>query len=74
MSATTVTPNGGRIRELRENLGLTQVRLAARIGRSQKYISTLENGQRTTRLSLRAVALALGEPVQEIAAPLRKAA
>lgn len=37
---------GRRLRELRNGLNLTQVQLAQRMGKSQSYISKVENAER----------------------------
>lgn len=38
------------LKELRENLGLTQVNLAKRLGKPQSYVSKYEMGEKTLNL------------------------
>lgn len=55
---------GSKIREARENLGITQEELAMRIGKTQNAISGYENGSRGIHISeLPDLASALGVPV-----------
>lgn len=58
---------GNRLRELREEQGLTQAQLADRIGVSRKTVNTVENGVfvPSTVVALK-LARALGCPVEEL--------
>ena len=58
---------GNRLRELREEPGLTQAQLADRIGVSRKTVNTVENGVfvPSTVVALK-LARALGCPVEEL--------
>jgi putative transcriptional regulator len=62
-------PDGltNRLREKREELGLTQAQLADRIGVSRKTVNTVENGVfvPSTIVALK-LARALGEPVEAL--------
>lgn len=44
---TTVTPPGGTIKDILDEQGMTQAELAERMGRSEKFISNLINGEAT---------------------------
>lgn len=57
------------LRSLRENAGLTQVQLAARLRRSQSFVSKYEAGQRRLDLvELRQLARALGLSLPDVVA------
>ena len=58
---------GNRLRELREEQGLTQAQLADRIGVSRKTVNTVENGVfvPSTVVALK-LARALSCPVEEL--------
>ena len=73
MGANIYTPEHRRLtallRSMRENAGLTQVELAARLKRSQAFVSKYENGQRRLDLvELRKLAIVLGTSLPEIVA------
>ena len=56
-----------RIREVREQLRISQIELARRAGVSQPFIHDLENGNRNARPeTMRKVADALGVPVDTL--------
>jgi ribosome-binding protein aMBF1 (putative translation factor) len=58
---------GKKIRELREQAGLTQVALAETAGLPQSHISRLENAEHSaTRMTLEKIASALGVQVRDI--------
>lgn len=58
---------GGRIRELRNKAGMTQVDLARAAGLTQSHVSRLENAEHSaTHLTLTKIAKALGVAVGEI--------
>ncbi len=58
---------GGKIRDLREKAGLTQVDLAERAGLPQSHISRLERAEHSaTHMTLEKIAKALGVGVGEI--------
>lgn len=66
------------LRRAREDAGLRQIDLAARLGRPQSFVAKYEAGERRLDLvELRAIAKALGIPLQTIVkqldAGLRKA-
>jgi DNA-binding XRE family transcriptional regulator len=64
---------GATIRQYRQQQGLTQQELAARIGLSRTYINQIEHGQRN--VSIRAVlhiAAALETPISLLLKPLEK--
>ncbi len=64
---------GATIRQYRQQRGLTQQELAAKIGLSRTYINQIEQGQRN--VSIRAVlhiAAALGTPISLLLKPLEK--
>jgi transcriptional regulator with XRE-family HTH domain len=65
----TVIPDGARIREVREKLGLTRPALAARIPRHRhpKTIHRIESGEtkRVSTLLIREIADAMDRPVTE---------
>lgn len=55
---------GGRIREARQEAGLTQSELAAKVEQAPRTIQAWEGNDRTPRLgALKRLALALGKPV-----------
>ncbi len=56
-----------RLKRLRESRGLTQERLAKKVGISRGYLARLEMGRHDPPLSrLRKLAKALGVPVTEL--------
>lgn len=63
------TPLGERVAHLRRRLGLSQVELAAQLGRSESWLSQVERGVRSVdRLSvLTKLAQALDVPVADLA-------
>jgi transcriptional regulator with XRE-family HTH domain len=59
------------LREAREAAGVTQVELAALLGRTQSFVSKVERGEtRLDVLQLRAVCAALGMTLADFAAEL----
>ena len=62
-----VTPNGDAVKALREAHGLTQGRLAHRIGRSKPFLSRIERGERgASDATIRQIAAALKCPIAAI--------
>jgi ribosome-binding protein aMBF1 (putative translation factor) len=60
-----------QLRALREQAGLTQAELAARIDERQAFVSVYERGQRRLDvIELRKIALAIGEPAAPIVSVL----
>jgi transcriptional regulator with XRE-family HTH domain len=61
---TTEQRIGGRIRKLREEMGLTSVELAERVGITQAQVSRLENGKQGFRSkTLEQIAKSLNVPM-----------
>lgn len=56
-----------RLQELREAASLTKVELARRAGVSERTIRNIENGSEPTWETARAIARALGVPLQTLA-------
>lgn len=55
---------GGRIKQARQEAGLTQFQLAAKVEQAPRTIQAWEGNDRTPRLgALKRLALALGKPV-----------
>ena len=62
------------LREVRQEAGLRQIDLAARLGVQQSFVSRFEAGERLLNiLELRRVCLALGVPLDEFARRLDRA-
>jgi transcriptional regulator with XRE-family HTH domain len=62
------------LREIRVEAGLTQMDLAARIGRDQTFVSKYESGQRRLdALELREICQAIGITLEEFAKRLERA-
>lgn len=62
------------LRELRVEVGLTQIELAARIKKDQTFVSKYESGQRRLDvLEVREICQALGTTLEEFARRLEKA-
>lgn len=69
MQTTPQTSLGDTIRRLRLAAGLTQWEIAVRTGLSLSAIQSIERGRRPgSRASLRAIAAALGVPVEQLTA------
>lgn len=68
MSEEAAAPLGERVARQRRRLGLSQVELGARLGRSESWVSQVERGVRSVdRLSvLTKLAEALGVPVAKL--------
>lgn len=64
----------GLLREIRLDTGLTQVELAARIGKDQAYVSRYESGQRKLDvLEVREICQAIGITLEKFVKSLEKA-
>jgi transcriptional regulator with XRE-family HTH domain len=64
---------GPKLKQLRQESGMTQVELAAKAGLSQGVITNYERGFRTPTLeNALLIAKALGLPVEEFAEPTKK--
>jgi transcriptional regulator with XRE-family HTH domain len=58
---------GKRLRELREERGLTQEQLAFKVGLSREYLSRIEGGRRNVSLNvIERLSEALNIPVHEL--------
>jgi len=70
MQATLLVRFGARVRELREQRGLSQERLAALSGLHRTYIGSVERAERNPTLKTMAkLAYALDMPLAELFAP-----
>ena len=62
------------LRQVRQDAGLTQAEMAARLGVNQSWISYYERGSRKLdMLQIRQICVAVGVPIAEFAAMLDKA-
>jgi transcriptional regulator with XRE-family HTH domain len=62
------------LREIRENAGISQIELAAKIGETQTFVSKCERGERRVDLiELRTFCTALGVPLRQFVDRLEKA-
>lgn len=70
-SANILVRFGKRLREKRNELGLSQEAFAAKCGLDRTYISGIERGRRNVSLlNIEAIAKALGTSVSELTAGL----
>lgn len=65
----TVRPDGPRVRELRDQLGLTKTQLARKVKRSRQTVWSVEAGNVTGRHTMRRFARAFRVDLAEITLP-----